>query len=257
MSGVRRVVSLVPSMTETVCALGAAERLVGITRYCCEPAAALASVPQVGGTKNPSRDKIAALVPDLVIVNGEENRSEDIDWLAAHFPVLQHQPRSVPQAAAAVRDLAIRLDRREAVQPILLRIEAQIAAAEVAGLQRGRRRIFYAIWKKPWMGANADTYIHDVLTRAGGENVCAGAPDRYPRVDLAELRDRGVDAVLLPTEPYVFTDNDRAELIASGAFGAGVQVLLCDGRDFCWHGAHTAEGLGNAVRLLQGLRAVR
>lgn len=183
MKAVRRVVSLVPSMTETVCALGAAERLVGVTRYCCEPAASLVSVPQVGGTKNPNRDKIAALVPDLVIVNGEENRSEDIEWLAARFPLLQHQPRSVPQAASAVRDLAIRLDLVAAAQPILLRIEAQITAAEVAALQRTRCRVFYAIWKKPWMGANADTYIHDVLTRAGADNVCAGFPDRYPKVD--------------------------------------------------------------------------
>jgi hypothetical protein len=99
----RRIVSLVPSMTESVCRLGAADRLVGVTRYCVEPADELRAVARVGGTKNPKLEAIAALEPDLVLVNTEENRSEDVAWLRARMPVLEHCPRTVVEAAAALR----------------------------------------------------------------------------------------------------------------------------------------------------------
>lgn len=244
-------------MTETVCRLGATDRLVGATRYCVEPAADLASVPRVGGTKNPNLEKVASLSPDLVLVNSEENRAEDIAWLRQRFAVLEHCPRTVVAAAGAVRDLARALDLLPAAQPFLLRIEAQIARAQVVAVARAPVRVFYAIWKKPWMGANRDTYIHDVLTRAGGDNVCAGLPDRYPEVTPSQVREAGVELVLLPSEPYEFGVADQAEVAAAGLFGADVPVVLCDGRDFCWHGARTADGLGNALALLKAYRTRR
>lgn len=251
-----RLVSLVPSMTETVCALGARDRLVGITRYCVHPAAELQSVPRIGGTKNPNRDKIAALAPDLIIANSEENRAEDLAWLRARFPVLEHRPKTVVDAATAIRDLARLLDALDQAQPLLLRIEAQIARAQVEAIQRGELRVFYAVWRDPWMGANADTYIHDLLRRVGAVNVCTGMAARYPEVDPGALHGQ-VDLVLLPSEPYAFTDAERQQVLADELFGKDVPVLLCDGRDFCWHGAHTAEGLGNALRLLLPLRPLR
>lgn len=251
---VRRLVSLVPSMTETACLLGAAERLVGVTRYCEEPADALAAVPRVGGTKNPNLEKIAALAPDLVLVNTEENRGEDIEWLRARLPVLEQAPTTVAAAGAAVRELAVVLGDPEAATPFLLRIEAQLARADVLGLGRRPVPVFYAIWRKPWMGVNRTTYIHDVLTRAGAANVCADLSGRYPEVTPAAVRERGVELVLLSSEPFPFGDRERREALAEGLFGAEVPVLLCDGRDFCWHGARTADGLGRAVDLLRPFR---
>jgi ABC-type Fe3+-hydroxamate transport system substrate-binding protein len=253
----RRIVSLVPSMTETVCCLDAAAALVGVTRYCVEPAALLRDIPRVGGTKNPDLERIAALRPDLVLVNSEENRAEHIAWLRARAPVLEQWPRTVVEAAASVRELAVAIDALEAAQPILLHIEAQIAAAEVQDLGRDRVRVFYAIWRDPWMSISRDTYIHDVLQRAGGANVCAGLRERYPKLEPQQLAGLDVDLVLLSSEPYPFDDRDRSEVVQQVLFGAGVPVMLCDGRDFCWHGARTAEGLGRACQLLSAFRRPR
>ena len=239
-----------------MCALGAGDALVGCTRYCTEPAAELVRVARVGGTKNPAREAIAHLEPDLVLANAEENRIEDIEWLRARTDVLVHTPRTVPEAAAALRELAARLGQLQAVQPFLLRIEAQLAAAEVASLGQRPLRVFYPIWKKPWMSIGGDTFVHDVLSRVGADNVCAGAAARYPEVALDFVRSRGVEAVLLPSEPWEFGGNDRDELAASNAFG-GVPIELCDGRDFCWHGVRMANGLGRAAELVASLRRAR
>lgn len=241
-------------MTESVCALGAADRLVGCTDYCEEPADALAAVPRVGGTKNPKRERIAALEPDLVIANGEENRSEDIEWLRQRFAVLEHLPRTVPDAAEALRELAAALGRRAGAVPLLLRIEAELLRADAARLEHGSARVCYLIWRKPWMSVNGDTYIHDVLTRAGGVNVCAGMAARYPTIEPATIATAGVDVVLLASEPWAFTAADRAEIEARQWFGPRAAVICCDGRDFCWHGARSGPGLGRALDLLLRFR---
>lgn len=252
----RRIVSLVPSSTESIVALGSGAALVGCTRYCTEPADGLAPVARIGGTKNPSRDAIARLDPDLVVANGEENRSEDIDWLAARTEVLVQTPRTVVDAAAALRALAARLDRLEAVQPFLLRIEARLAAAAVARLGRTPVRVFYPIWCKPWMSIGADTFVHDVLRTVGAVNVCGDAAARYPEVSLDRVVAAGVDAVLLPSEPWEFGPDDRERMLAERTFGAAA-VALCDGRDFCWHGVRMADGLGRALELVRHLAGQR
>lgn len=256
MNSPRRIVSLVPSSTESVCALGAGDRLVGCTRYCTEPAVMPVDVVRVGGTKNPSLEAIARLEPDLVLANAEENRLEDIDWLQRRTDVLVQTPRTVPEAADALRSLASRLGGTNTVAPLLLRIEAQLTAAEVESLDRPPLRVFYAIWKKPWMSIGSDTFVHDVLRRCGAENVCADAAARYPEVSLAEVCEAGVDAVLLPSEPWEFGARDREELAASGTFGDAA-IALCDGRDFCWHGVRMANGLGRVTDLVGMLQRAR
>jgi ABC-type Fe3+-hydroxamate transport system substrate-binding protein len=250
MSAPRRVVSLVPSTTESVCALGAADLLVGCTNYCTEPAEALQVVAKVGGTKNPQLSAILELEPDLVLCNAEENRAEDIERLAACVPTLVQTPRTVVEAADELRQLAVRLGRLDEVEPFLLRIEARIAEAEVAALQSPRRRVYYAVWRKPWMTVSGDTFIHDVLHLCGAESVGAGDSGRYPAVEPREAVARGVDLVLLPSEPWEFDRAQRDEVAASGVFG-DAEVALCDGRDFCWHGARMADGLGRALAALR------
>ncbi len=255
----QRIVSLVPSTTESVCLLGAADRLVGCTRYCTAPAAALASVARIGGTKNPSREAVVGLAPDFVLCNAEENRAEDIDWLQRRVPVLVQTPRTVIEAAADLRTLADRLDLIEAAMPDLLRIEANLLHIETsaAAAGDGRRqplRVFYAIWRKPWMSVNRDTYIHDVLRIAGATNVCTDATNRYPEVSPESVVAQGVDLVLLPSEPWEFDDAQRDALRADRTFGSA-RLELCDGRDYCWHGVRMADGLGRAYELMTRLRA--
>ncbi len=249
----QRIVSLVPSTTASVCAIGAGSRLVGRTRYCVEPAAELARVAAVGGTKNPDREAIVALAPDLVLANAEENRAEDLEWLSARVPLLVQTPTTIVEAARDLRELARRLQRYEALAPYLLRIEAQLAAAAVENLDREPLRACYVIWRKPWMSVGRTTFVHDLLRCVGAANVCADAAARYPEFEPAELAARGVEVVLLASEPWAFDQAQLAEVVAARTFGTA-RVALCDGRDFCWHGTHMADGLGRAAELIANLR---
>lgn len=240
----RRIVSLVPSTTESVCVLGAADRLVGCTRYCTEPAAALAGVATIGGTKNPDLEAILALAPDLVLGNAEENRAEDLDALAARAPTLVQTPRTVAEAVGDLRALAARLGVPEAVAPIAARIDALLAEPPP---EQGAR-VYYAIWRKPWMTAGADTFIADVLRCCGARPLAAPADrgaSRYPALAPAEAVAAGVDIALLASEPWEFDEAQRREVAADRLFGDAA-VRLVDGRDFCWHGVRMADGLQRA-----------
>ncbi|MHC5062643.1 MAG: helical backbone metal receptor [Planctomycetota bacterium] len=251
---VRRVVSLVPSLTETVCDLGVGCRLVGVSQYCAEPEEILRFIPRVGGTKNPDREKIASLEPDLILMNREENRAEDLAWFESRFQVHASMPCSVPDAAAVVRDLGKLFDVEEEAEAILLEIEALMTRSEVEGLDLNGVRVFYPIWKQPWIGVNKNTYVHDVLARSGAINVCANREARYPVVAEQGVPGLEVDVVLLPSEPFLFTLEHRRELLRSQYFGKGVPVLLVDGKDFCWHGSRSGRGLSQVTDLLKPFR---
>lgn len=253
----RRIVSLVPSWTETVFALGVGERLIACTRYCVEPMAQLASVLRIGGTKNPKVEAIADLEPELVLVNAEENRAEHIDWLRRRFEVFEATPRSVPEAGDFVRRLGRRLEASAEAEAIVLAIEAQCARGEAEALTKGTVRVFYSIWRKPWMSINRDTYIHDVLRRAGAINVAAERGERYPELDARELAALGAELVLLPDEPFAFTAAHGEELADQGLFGGRCAIRTVSGKDYCWHGARTAPGLGRAIDQLAPYRRRR
>lgn len=243
----QRLVSLVPSTTESLCALGAQSRLVGCTNWCTHPEDALHGIARIGGTKNPKREAIARLEPDLVLSNAEENREEDLEWLRARVPVLVQSPCTVLAAAAALEELGAVLGCGDEAAPFVAAIAQQLAAPPIAS----RTRAFYAIWKKPWMSINATTYIHDVLRLAGFDNLCAEEGARYPEVDVATIANRRPEVVLLPDEPWVFDEAQRQALAQSRVFGEA-RVVLCSGRDFCWHGVHAAKGLARARQLAAG-----
>lgn len=246
----KRIVSLVPSTTESVCEFGAADRLIACTRYCTEPESALRALPRIGGTKNPSCESIAELAPDLVLANAEENRPEDIEWLAARFPTLVQTPCSIVEAAHDLRSLAERLHLLEEAQPFLLRIEAQIAAAQVAALATPKVLVYYAIWRLPWMTVNRKTFVHGVLELCGARCVAADDPERYPDLEPSEAVARGVQLVLLASEPWAFDQAQRDEIAAARLFG-DASIAVCDGRDFCWHGVRMASGLGRALKAIR------
>ena len=246
-----RIVSLVPSSTESICSFGAASRLVGCTRYCTEPKSGLAGVARIGGTKNPDREAILRLQPDLVVANGEENRREDLEWLADRVPLLIQTPRTIRAAVACLHELAQRLGVAAAAGAF-----ADVVAACLSNQRtppEPRLRVFYAIWARPWMGTGCDTFVHDVLTTFGVENAAAGSAARYPEVDPAALVAAGLDVVLLASEPWSFDVDQQAALAVRGPFG-GARLVLCDGRDFCWHGVHMAVGLPRVAALLASLR---
>lgn len=249
----RRIVSLVPSTTESVCRLGAADRLVGCTRYCEEPQQQVASLPKLGGTKNPALEAIAGLAPDLVLVNAEENRLEDIEWLQARLPVLVQTPCTVAEARAALVALGERLGAAAVLvaQDIARDIEVALDACHRAWEGMPRRSVFYAIWRKPWMGVARSTYIGDVLAQCGLDVIGGDIAARYPTIPIARIAAEA-EVVLLASEPWAFTPADAAQLAAERSLDAA-QIVWCDGRDFCWHGVRAAQGLRRAAALRTSL----
>jgi ABC-type Fe3+-hydroxamate transport system substrate-binding protein len=253
-----RIVSLVPSWTETLFAFGLEHEVVGITKFCVAPADKVAAISKVGGTKNPDLRAIVNLQSDLVIANAEENRREDIERIRAHgIPVFTTYPRTVPGAVDSILKLG-RVLRRE---PQAAQLAQQITLA-VGGIEAAlgvwsklRLRVFCPIWKKPWMSFNADTYAHDVLRMLGFNNVFASAGERYPVTTLDEAIARRPDIVILPDEPYEFGEADVAELKAMVPPALSRRVLIVSGRDLHWYGVHMVEGLKSLADRLARVRA--
>lgn len=253
-----RIVSLVPSWTETLFAFGSGDEIVGLTRFCVEPADRVAEVPKIGGTKNPDIKAIVDLRPDIVIANAEENRREDIEKLrAAGIPVFTTYSRTVASAVEAILKLGQVVGRPAEADAIAREVVREVSVIET-GLgvwNRLRFRVFCPIWKNPWMAFNADTYAHDVLRMLGFNNIFAAAGERYPRVTLDEALALRPDFVLLPNEPYEFSQKDADELKPLLPPALSRRVVLIDGRDLHWYGAHMAPGLNRLAALLARVRA--
>ncbi len=218
-----RIVSLVPSVTESLLAWGVVP--VAVTRFCEQPGFAT-----VGGTKDPDLDAIRALAPDLVVVDEEENRREDHDALVA---------AGVPVHVTAVRAVADVPDMLAALaERVGATFDRSTHRREPVGAVGRRRRVFVPIWKRPWMSLNADTYGSSMLTALGFVNVLAERDERYPTVTLDAVATLRPDLVILPTEPYPFAERHRADLAP-----LGVPVVVVDGRDLFWWGTRTADAL--------------
>ncbi len=267
----QRVVSLVPSVTESLFDLNIGPRVVGVTDYCKLPADGVARLPKVGGTKNPNIEKIVALRPDLVMMNAEENRREDADALrAAGIAVWVTQPNTVRAALDLLWTIMDVFEEPSMVPRVRL---IEITYEWTLGVSReiaAPRRVFVPIWRDPWMTINRDTYIHDLLRTCGAENVFADrdrqfplkadlgeteplAPDdprvagqdvRYPRITLDEVVAAQPDVIVLPDEPFAFTAADAAELSKLDIPAARNNAIhLFDGATLTWHGTRIAYAL--------------
>ena len=254
----RRVVSLVPSWTETLFALGLKRRVVGITKFCVEPAEAVASIPKVGGTKNPDLRAIQKLNPDLVIANAEENRREDVEKIREQgVPVMTTYPKTIAGAVEAILKLGKALGKEHEADAMAREIVRNVSAIEASvGVWRKLPfRVFCPIWKNPWMAFNADTYAHDVLRMLGFNNIFSAAGERYPRTTLEEAIERKPDIILLPDEPYEFKERDVEALKKVLPPALARRVLIVSGRDLHWYGVHMVKGLTTLASKLARLRA--
>ncbi|MBW2281281.1 MAG: cobalamin-binding protein [Deltaproteobacteria bacterium] len=248
-----RIVSLVPSHTETLFALGLGERVVGITDYCVHPASGVRGLPRVGGTKNPSIERIAELSPDLVLANREENTRRDVQRLEAlGLRVFVTYARTVREGVDDISLLAGIGGCPEAAAPIVEEIDAAWQRA------RERRpeappRVAALVWKRPYMAVGPDTFAHDLIRECGGHNVFGEGERRYPRVDEDALVAAAPDLVLLPTEPYEFGPRDRDELLALDlpAAAAG-RVCVIEGELLSWYGPRIARALDLLSELIRG-----
>ncbi|WP_412517852.1 helical backbone metal receptor [Actinomadura madurae] len=239
---VRRVVSIVPSLTETV-AVSAPGLLAGATDWCTHPEGL--DVPRVRGTKNPDVEKIAELGPDVVLGNTEENRPADVEAMrAAGVPVWMTEIRTVGEALTSLRRMLTEACRIPV--PAWLD-EAARVWSDVA--PRAPRAAVIPIWRRPWMVVGRDTFTGDVLSRLGVSNVYAGHLDRYPKIPLDELNASGADLVVLPDEPYAFTEHDGPEAFP------GIDVALVSGRDLTWYGPSLVGAPAALARRLDEARA--
>ncbi len=237
--GPRRIVSLVPSVTELLVQWGLAARLVGRTRYCIEPKWIRNTVPMVGGTKDPDLDRIRDLAPDLVILEKDENPKSAAEALTAlGLPWLALEVRTLKGAIAELRRLGTAVGAAEAGEARAGALEARLK-----GRRRKGPRTLVLVWKDPWMSAGPDTYLGDLLRSAG---LTPLGPEGYPALDEAALERLAPQVILLPTEPYRFNRRHAAELQRRFP---DATVHLVDGQALTWYLSRTEEGLD----LLEGL----
>ena len=276
----RRVVSLVPSVTESLFDLNLGDRLVAITDYCVYPAAGVAKLPRIGGTKNPDVRRIIDLKPDLVIANQEENRKEDVVTLQeAGVAVWVTFPRTVADAFNLLWNIMHTFDEPTMVPRIRLMEQTMdwIWRISEKKLEDNPCRVFVPIWLDPLMTFNADTYAHDLLRICGAINVFAdrdrqyplkadlgqgdplladdprrvGRDTRYPRVTIEEVVAAQPDMILLPSEPFQFSEEHIALFAALDIPAArSGQILLVDGSLLTWHGTRLAYALDTIPALL-------
>jgi ABC-type Fe3+-hydroxamate transport system substrate-binding protein len=266
----QRIVSLVPSLTEALFAFGLGRHIVGITDYCVEPQPQVLSRVTIGGTKNPDVEAIVRLAPDLVVANVEENRREDVEFLQAReISVFVCFPQTVANALVSLRTLAQVTGVESQASPILARIEATYEETRALTARRRKVRFFCPIWKHPWMTINGETFIHDMLETCGGANIFTererrfplaadlgqrseweaarveGRDRRYPRVTLDEMARLKPEVIVLPDEPYRFTEADRADFEAYAQVPAvrDGRIYLVEGKTVCWYWSRMDESL--------------
>ena len=231
----KRLVSLVPSQTELLYALGLEEEVIGITKFCIKPKTWFEQKTRIGGTKNPKLALIQSLQPDLILANKEENRQEDVLALAQNYPVYTSDVANLGQALAMIRDFGLILDRVGQAQSLIQNIETGFA--ELQGLNI-KQRVLYLIWQNPFMSIGSDTFIHAMLEQMGLEN-CLKDQQRYPQLSLEDIKALQPDLVFLSSEPFPFGEAHRLDL--AGILGSGTRVICVDGEAFSWYGSRLLE----------------
>ncbi|MGI4737011.1 MAG: ABC transporter substrate-binding protein [Janthinobacterium lividum] len=226
----RRIVSLVPSQTELLFDLGLPAQVVGVTKFCIHPARARQSAAVIGGTKNFDFDKIAALQPDLIIGNKEENYQAGIAQLAQHYPVWLSDISELNAALDMIRRVSFLTGARAAGEELATEIATSLAALVAP---QPPVSAAYFIWRKPYMVAASGTFINDLLGRAGFDNVFAHL-GRYPEITPEQLVAAAPERILLSSEPYPFQAKHLAEF-QQLCPRATVQVV--DGELFSWYGS--------------------
>lgn len=242
-----RIVSLVPSITEMLCDFGLAPRLVGRTGFCIHPRATVAAIPKVGGTKDVNIEKIRRLAPTHVVVNIDENEKPTVERLAEFVPhVVVTHPNAPRDNLALARLLGGIFGADAAAARWCAAFEAEYAALR-SRPPGPARTVLYCIWQDPWMTVSEGTYIAAMLAELGWRVPVLDAA-RYPRFAWSQDLVDGLDAVLLSTEPYRFTQAHADALEKQ----LGIPVLLVDGEMMSWYGTRALEGL-RYLRTLRGM----
>lgn len=243
----KRIISVVPSLSELLFDLGLKEEIVGITKFCIFPEELFKAKPRIGGTKSLHIDKIIALQPDLILANKEENQQEDIEKLSARFPTYVSDIKTLEDAVEKI-DIISRItatkDKGQGINQAIQR--------EFASLERfdKRPKVVYMIWKSPMMVAGGDTFINDMIEKAGFENAFKHL-SRYPVVEESVLKEAEIDYIFLSSEPFPFKKSHigHFEQIMTAS-----KATLVDGTMFSWYGSRLSKAATYFVNLRQELK---
>ncbi|WP_324599724.1 helical backbone metal receptor [Accumulibacter sp.] len=249
--GLPRIVSLVPSLTELLIALGLAEQLVGRTGFCIHPRATVRRIAKLGGTKGFDRERLRALQPTHVLVNIDENRRDEVAALADFVPhLIVTHPLAARDNLDLYRLLGGIFNREDEAAALSVAFEREWAALSEVVAMLPRQQVLYLVWRDPWFSVARDTYISRMLAAAGWDTLPSASAQRYPQVELADAV-RDAEIVFLASEPYPFRERDRRQL--QGEMPARCWQLI-DGEMVSWYGSRAVTGLAYLRQLRLRLR---
>lgn len=227
-----RIISLVPSITETLFDLGLTENeIVGRTKFCIHPEEKVKKIPKIGGTKNLHIEEIEALKPDLILANKEENVKDQVEALMKNFKVMLTDVETIEDNYYLLKELGLLLKKEELAKNFNLKIYEVL---QDATLEKSIKTA-YLIWKNPYMTVGGGTFIHEILSSIGLENVFKNEK-RYPTISVEQLKQ--AELILLSTEPFPFNEHHLEELKAQLP---EKKFLIVDGEVFSWYGTHLAK----------------
>lgn len=225
----QRIVSLVPSQTELLFDLDLQERIVGRTKFCIHPHDKLILTPKIGGTKKLDMKKIHLLQPDLIIGNKEENDRQQIELLKQDFPVWMSDICTLDDAL----DMIAGVGKITGTEDTSVNLCDKISIA-FKGIKKvsNRMSVLYLIWKKPWMTVGKNTFIDDMLSKCGFENILMA--ERYPILSNEDISALTPEVILLSSEPYPFSEK---HIPALQKLAPSAKIILVNGEFFSWYGS--------------------
>jgi ABC-type Fe3+-hydroxamate transport system substrate-binding protein len=240
-----RIISLVPSITELLHAFGLEAETIAITKFCVHPTHWHKNKTRIGGTKNIQIENIQKLQPDLIICSKEENVQEQIEVLAADFPILLTDVKNYQDALEMIQTIGKICAKEKEANQIVLEIENRFSTIEITKTISAA----YLIWHKPYMTIGNDTFIQNMMQKIGLENVFADKT-RYPIIDVEDIIVKNPAVILLSSEPYPFKQEHITEL---QAHLPNTKILLADGEFFSWYGSRMLQAPAYFNTLIQSL----
>ena len=228
-----RIISVVPSQTELLFHLGLDKQLVGLTKFCIHPADKVKHKTMVGGTKTLNINQIHALRPDFILANKEENTRDQIEELQRHYAVHVTDVATLPESLSMIREVGKLIGKAQRAEELV----QEIAVSLSTPFFQPSLSVAYLIWRKPYMVAGGNTFIHAMLEQAGFWNAFAGQ-NRYPEVSPDDLKKARPDLIFLSSEPYPFAEKHREEL---QPICPSTRVILVDGEVFSWYGSRLLQ----------------
>lgn len=245
----KRIISLVPSISELLWDLGLKDELVGITKFCIHPKEMFKSKTRVGGTKNIHFDRIEALKPDLIIGNKEENTKEMIEELEKTYPVWMTDVNTFEDSIKMMMQIGQICNRKEKAIEICTQLKSLKDSFDQTLSISKPSKVLYLIWKKPWMAVGKNTFIDEMLKIAGFKNALADK-ERYPELASSDIKKLDADLIFLSSEPYPFKDKhlEEAEALSNNS-----KAILVDGEMFSWYGSRLLKSFAYFSNLRQQL----